>query len=251
MQELEWVQIPRGIFIYGVLPEQVQQYPQEAAREVYLETFYVSRYPITWLQFYEWAKSDHRWSVANIFEKDLAAHTLNRFKENSERKPNHPCTVPWHYAWGYCEWIGARLPTSMEWEKAARGTDGRLYPWGNEWDNTKGNFHTKVSNFRAHTSTPVNRFPQGASPYGVMDMMGNAFEYTIATAVGNDNGDDAEKVICRGSNCEYSSDQKDILAAEHQVTQIFLQAMSFGGYDKVGFRPVRTLWQKQALAKFS
>ncbi len=84
---------------------------------------------------------------------------------------NHPVVnVSWDDAKAYADWAGVALPTEAEWEKAARGTEGRIYPWGNEWDAVKCQFNKQET-------APVGSFPAGASPYGCLDMAGNVWQW--------------------------------------------------------------------------
>jgi formylglycine-generating enzyme required for sulfatase activity len=111
-------------------------------------------------------------------------------------KVDHPVTiVSWAQADVYCRWVGKRLPTEAEWEKAARGVDGRAYPWGSAFESDRVN-----AGYSAGTSA-AGSHPGGASPYGVLDMAGNVWEWTssLYRPYPYDAGDGREDPRARGA----------------------------------------------------
>lgn len=133
---------------------------------VYVKDFYIDRYEVTNSQFMDFlVKTNNHYRPSHWEEKGT-------FSNNED---NHPVVdVDWLDADSYCRWAGKRLPTEAEWEKAARGTDGRLWPWGNEYEPAKANTEEAGS---AWTS-PVGSYQADVSPYGVYDMAGNVREWT-------------------------------------------------------------------------
>jgi serine/threonine-protein kinase len=156
----ELVLIPHGTYAMG---------PRR--REVHLDAFYLSRHPVTNRQFAKFM------SVTGYAPDDAEAHRfLSHWKRGQcpDDLLDHPVVfVSWLDANAYCVWAGRRLPTEAEWEKAARGTDGRKYPWG------KSDPDPSCANFgRTHSGTkPVGSHPGGISPYGIMDLAGNVWEW--------------------------------------------------------------------------
>ncbi len=152
---------------------------------------------------FEFEKPEHTVNVAEFWiDRDLV--TNQQYKKFLDANPSHPIPdielqqlknwswdadtrtfpkgretfpvvlVTWNDANAYCQWAGKRLPTEAEWEKAARGTDGRLYPWGNDWGGDKTAFGERG----AQDAAPVGKYPAGASPYTVNDMVGNVWQWT-------------------------------------------------------------------------
>ncbi len=136
------------------------------AHMVELDAFYIDRYEMTNAEYLQ-------------FLNDTEIPLDPPYGWDGDRPPDgkgdYPVTgLNWFEAYLACQHFGKHLPTEAEWEKAARGTDGRLYPWGDEFDESRAN----VATGSAGHLMPVGSFPQGASPYGVMDMVGNAWEWT-------------------------------------------------------------------------
>jgi serine/threonine-protein kinase len=156
----DWVTIPAGEFVMGSAGEgDADELPQH---RVYIHTFQITRTPVTSAQYMEFVRATGRDVPGNMATK-VATTRLE-----------HPVThVDWYDACAFAEWRGARLPTEAEWEKAARGVDGRSYPWGNQApDATRANYNANL-----RTTCPVGLYPNGASPYGVLDMAGNVWEW--------------------------------------------------------------------------
>jgi formylglycine-generating enzyme required for sulfatase activity len=147
------VHVPAGEYLAG-----------PARNSVHTEAFYIDRYPVT--------NEDYR-AFVEATGHDAPAHW--RRGAWPEGKADHPVVqVNWESAQAYAQWAGKRLPSESEWEKAARGTDGREWPWGNTFSSS--NCNTSESGIL--DTTPVGAYsPQGDSPYGAGDMAGNVWEW--------------------------------------------------------------------------
>jgi formylglycine-generating enzyme required for sulfatase activity len=198
--EIDLVHIPAGEFWMGGEPVEGEDdgYLGQPRHRVYLPEYWIGRTPVTNAQFLP-------------FVRATGHHTPDHWEGGRplEGTEQHPMTfVSWEDARAYCDWLeeqlhvagcrlnvwhggqpstlnvtrplvgpvtlAVRLPTEAEWEKAARGPGGRVYPWGDEWDAARCN---TAESDRTGT-TPVGAFPQGAGPYGVLDMAGNVWEWT-------------------------------------------------------------------------
>jgi serine/threonine-protein kinase len=152
--------VPAGEFVMGSKYSADERPPHK----VYIDAFYIDRYPVTNAEYKKFVDATgYR----------VPDHWINR--QIPYGKENHPVVyVSWDDADMYARWAGKRLPTEAEWEKAARGTDGRDYPWGNQFAKSRCNSdESKIGD-----TTPVDSYsPQGDSPYGVSDMVGNTWEW--------------------------------------------------------------------------
>ena len=109
------------------------------------------------------------------FVNDYGYNPPPHWKDGAPERPEHPViNVNWMDAQNYCHWRGARLPTEAEWEKAARGTNGREYPWGDGFERDRANVG------QLGDTTEAGHFPEGAGPYGTLDQAGNVWEWTAS-----------------------------------------------------------------------
>ena len=167
---MELVYIPAGKFIMGENIGAIQNnFPQH---EVYLNDYWIYKTPVTNGQ-YERCRKEGVCSAPGHFN--------SRNREFYYRYPefsDYPViTITWDQARTYCHWAGMNLPTEAQWEKAARGTDGRTYPWGSEILDAVKVF----ASVNGKDTVKVGGFPQGESPYGVLDMGGNVWEWVSDT----------------------------------------------------------------------
>ena len=155
------VWVPPGEFLMGS-PEGQGDSNERPQHKVYLDSFWIYKHEVTVGQYRKFCQE--------------TGHNMPSSTPTGGWKDDHPMAyVSWDDASAYAKWAAVALPTEAQWEKAARGTDGRKYPWGNEWDAKKcchgGNKGPDGTTF------PVGSFPEGASPYGALDMAGNVWEW--------------------------------------------------------------------------
>jgi formylglycine-generating enzyme required for sulfatase activity len=170
------VVVPAGTFVMGSDNGPDDERP---AHRVSLAEYFIDRYPVTNEAYAAFLNAAGPRNAAGerLFDEedpDARIHRAGRSWLADRGYEQHPVVeVSWAGARDYCSWKGKRLPTEAEWEKAARGTDGRRYPWGNQPpDATRAKFSAGFND-----TAPVDVFAPGASPYGAQDMAGNAWEW--------------------------------------------------------------------------
>jgi len=168
VDDAELVWIPAGSFIRGSEAE-VAGGDEGPQHEVYLDGYWVYKHPVTLGQYRKFCKATGR-EFEPMWGQSMHAEPVGN--------PNdYAVQVSWYDARDYARWAKAGLPSEAQWEKAARGTNGRAYPWGDNWDPTRcvsmeNTIYRFDEGFR-----PVGSYPEGASPYGAMDMAGNVWEW--------------------------------------------------------------------------
>ena len=218
----EMVRIPAGSFIQGSTIDQVNDAHESCTRvddkcwrsalddelpqhEVYLDEFYIDKHEVTNAQYAECVKAGFCHPPS-----PMSSNTRSSYF-HSPRYADYPVVhVTWYDADSYCRWAGGRLPAEAEWEKAARGADGRLWPWGNSFSRERSNFRREGVEPDTSDTTPVGSYPGGLSPYGAMDMVGNVWEwvadwynesyYARSTGRNPEGPSSGEKKVIRGGS---------------------------------------------------
>ena len=181
------IRIPAGVFIFKVRGTEIEggsmsgvdvQYPWEDSprrfheHPMHVNAFYIDKYPVTNAQFKQFLDAAH-------YSPRDKINFLRDWKNGAYPKGWDERPVTWvsmEDARAYAQWAGKRLPHEWEWQFAAQGTDGRTYPWGGHWEASYVPVPDKGRAMRG--PDPVDAHPEGASPFGVMDMVGNVWQWT-------------------------------------------------------------------------
>jgi formylglycine-generating enzyme required for sulfatase activity len=215
--------IPAGEFTMG----QNNNASNETSHLVNLNDFYIDKYEVTNSMY---SKCVNAGFCTPPTKSDSPSNPF--YFGNPEFSTYPVIYVTWDMANAFCEWREARLPTEAEWEKAARGNDGRIYPWGNEFTENRSNFcdtncprewKNKDYNDGYADTAPIGSFPQGQSPYGVFDMSGNVYEWVADWS----NLESGQEPVIRGGAWS------DSLATNATSRATF---SSSSAYEFIGFR---------------
>ncbi len=225
----DMVLIPGTDFSYKVAAnDNFIPYPDVSDKITRIDTFLIDKYPVTNAQYYEFIENTgYRPADTTRY---LRHWESGMYKQGQERYP--VVYVSLEDIKAYARWAGKRLPTEAEWQLAAQGTDKRQWPWGNE-------YHGTLCNNAFDKPTPVDAFSKGASPYGVMDLVGNVWQMT------NDlyfNGSDYFSIIRGGSYYRPDSSAWYIQGGPQSLVNTQMMLLVSPGFDRcstVGFRCVK------------
>lgn len=219
---------------------------EQPAHQISLPTFYIDQDLVTVAEFAVFVQAkgprDPKGEMyLDAYDPDVRMHQRDGAWIPDKGFASYPAgEVSWYGALAYCRWRKKRLPTEAEWEKAARGTDARLYPWGNEAPRPDLAFFGAM---RGQT-VPVGQYPRGASPYGVRDMAGQVWEWTTSLYRPypydpRDGREDLSVVASRVARGGSSSSSAEGLTATSR--EIISSMRTQTGHAYIGFRCVKSL----------
>ncbi len=196
---MHFVYVPAGEFTMGS-PEGTGESDEHPPSQVSMPAFWIGQTEVTNAQYRPFVEAggyqqDQWWTKTGLEWRNTNKVTKPYYWDNTTwNQDNYPVVgVSWYEVYAYTQWLvdatklPIRLPTEAEWERAARGDDGRIYPWGNPWEGSRLNFcdtnctydwKDNGTNDGYAQTAPVGSYPQGASPYGALDMAGNVWEWT-------------------------------------------------------------------------
>lgn len=200
---LQWCDIPHGSVTISSIVGADEEFGEMTEQ---VDNFVMSKYPVTNAQFGIFAdavdgyRNPRWWAFSEYAQRWFAAHRLAappRF--NGEKLPRE--NVNWYEAKAFANWLGAQLrmkvdlPTVAQWQRAAKGDDDRYFPWGDDYyEDCCNTVETGLKQ-----TTPVDRYHKGVSPYGVYDMSGNTWEWTLNTTAAAEEGRDLRRAVTGGS----------------------------------------------------
>ena len=227
----EMVVVPGTLFSFNVTTtEDFMPYPEVNNSPVGIDSFLIDKYPVTNAQYFDFIINSGYRPVDTA--RYLRHWESGTFKQGQDKYP--VVYISYEDAIAYAKWANKRLPTQAEWQLAAQGTDKRKWPWGDE-------FHGTNCNNAFNRSTPVDAFPKGQSPYGVMDMVGNVWQMT------NDmyfNGTNYFTIIRGGSYYKPESSWWYIQGGPQSLDKTQIMLLVSPGFDRsstVGFRCVKDI----------
>jgi iron(II)-dependent oxidoreductase len=235
------IRVPAGVFTMGRDDGPDDERP---AHRVDLPAFEIDRTAVTNLQFAAFLNAIGPRGAGgenhfDVDDPDARIHLRDGRWQSHAGAQRHPVMeASWHGARAYCAWAGKRLPTEAEWEKAARGTDMRRYPWGNEPpDAARAHFGAGWNN-----TVPVGERPLGASPYGVLDMAGNGWQWVSSAYLPypynpTDGREDAARALVRGTRGGGHDSRPEELTTTQRGRHV---SRAFrAGHHNIGFRCAR------------
>ncbi len=200
---LQWCDIPHGTVTVSSIVGADEDFGEMT---VQLDNFVMSKYPVTNAQFAIFARAEDGYKNSRWWT--FSEHAQRWFKlakgvaEARFSGEQHPReNINWYEAMAFANWLGGllkmkvTLPTVAQWQRAAQGDDDRYFPWGDEYNEE----HCNTLETGLKMTTPVNRYHQGVSPYGVYDLAGNVWEWTMNTAAAAEDGRDHRRAVAGGS----------------------------------------------------
>lgn len=227
----EMVPIPGTRFSYSVQAnDNFIPHPEGERKDIKIDSFLIDKYPVTNLEYYKFIE-------ASNYYPDDTVNYLHHWDKGiyKQGQENYPVVyVSYEDALAYARWSGKRLPTEDEWQLAAQGRDGRIWPWGNE-------FHGTKCNNSFDRATPVDAFSKGESPYGVFDMVGNVWQMTADIY---SNGNYYFNIIRGGSFYRPDSSWWYVEGGPQALNKTQMLLLVSPGFDRnstIGFRCVKDI----------